>query len=506
MKSKMLYVRVVGILLTASLLCSACSTQKAGKQSLSVTGTAVLTPPGVETETPAGIEEEDIEDQKAEKTTQKDKNGTVWDMSKEVTVKQDGFTYHAYLSKDGKESWIYQADPGSDRKTTLAFPEEVQGAVLTKLGAVPEEDEDAADCVYDIFGNSEEPWHLNDDNWDYIFNRNTNGIRKIICPSTVKSMEAATFCCFSGLEEVILPEQLKEIPSYLLFLCVNLKKIVLPQNPDLTMAYGCWLVRCNRLKEVELPKGSDYCVKDGMLLSKDKKTLYQVFVTGKTVNVPEGITRMATGAVNAIDITKINSVRLPSTLKKMDLDAIQDERTEGELGGRIKSVTVASNNPVFAQAENCIYERATGTLAVFVGTKKSMTLPEEIRYISDVHSQVGKEIERLVIPAGFKAFKTNQCLVKGIEVEKFVEFLSVNPPKAEVKGKKIEGIGASCYLIDPKEGVKAYKKWYEKVEGKGNKLTTVTKGNRSCILEKSEIDTPEMITSEYVQILKKYGF
>lgn len=144
----------------------------------------------------------------------------------------------------------------------------------------PKEDEDAADCVYDIFGNSEEPWHLNDDNWDYIFNRNTNGIRKIICPSTVKSMEAATFCCFSGLEEVILPEQLKEIPSYLLFLCVNLKKIVLPQNPDLTMAYGCWLVRCNRLKEVELPKGSDYCVKDGMLCQKIKNAV-SGFCNGK---------------------------------------------------------------------------------------------------------------------------------------------------------------------------------------------------------------------------------
>ncbi len=436
---------------------------------------AVLTPPGVETETPAGIEEEDIEDQKPEKTTQKDNNGTVWDMSKEVTVKQDGYTFHAYLSKDGKERWIYQADSGSDSKTTLSFPEEVQGAVLTKLGAVPEEDEDAADCVCDIFGNSEEPWHLNDDNWDYIFNRNTNGIRKIICPSTVKSMEAGTFCCFTGLEEVILPEQLKEIPSYLLFLCVNLKKIVLPQNPDLTMAYGCWLIRCNHIKEVELPKGSEYCMKDGMLLSKDKKMLYQVFVTGKTVNVPEGITRIATGAVNAIDITKIKSVRLPSTLKKMDLDAIQDERTEGELGGRIKSVTVASNNPVLAQAGNCIYERATGTLAVFVGTKKSMILPEEIRYISDVHSQLGREIERLIVPAGFKAFKTNKCFGTGITVREVIEFCSVTPPEVQEKGKKGEGLASVLYIV-PKEGEKAYKKWLERLEGEEGKFVIKKKG------------------------------
>ena len=74
MKSKTLYVEAVSILLTASLLCSACSTQEAGKQSLSATGTAVLTPSGVETETPAGIEE-DIEEQKPKKQRKKTRTG-----------------------------------------------------------------------------------------------------------------------------------------------------------------------------------------------------------------------------------------------------------------------------------------------------------------------------------------------------------------------------------------------------------------------------------------------
>ena len=368
---------------------------------------------------------------------------------------------------------------------------------MTKLGRTPVEDD-----YYDIFGNSVEPYH-DVDAWE----GGKENVEKVICPPSVKKVMAAAFCGFRNLEEVVLQEQMQKFAEYILFSCLNMKRIVLPLSPDFTESYVA-MARCNSIEKVELPEGSrDYFVKDGMLLSKDKKTLYQVFVTGETVVVPEGITSIATGAVNATHITKIRFVRLPSTLKKLDDDAILDEG-DYHLSetSRIKSVTVARNNPFLAQENNCIYYRVTGILAVIVGTKKSMTLPEEIRYISDVHSQVGKEIERLVIPAGFKAFKTDQGLVKGIEVEKFVEFLSVNPPKAEVKGKKIEGIGASCYLIVPKEGVKAYKKWYEKVEGKGNKLTTVTKGNRSCILEKSEINTPEMITSEYVQILKKYGF
>ena len=97
MKSKTLYVRAVGILLTASLLCSACSTQKAGKRSLSATGTAVLTPPGVESESPAGIAEEDLKEKELEETTEKDEKETDWDISREVTVKKDGYIYHGHL-------------------------------------------------------------------------------------------------------------------------------------------------------------------------------------------------------------------------------------------------------------------------------------------------------------------------------------------------------------------------------------------------------------------------
>ena len=72
MKLNTLYVEAIGILLTASLLCSACSTQETGKQSISATGAAVLTPSGVESELPDDIEDEEI---KQKKTTKKDKDG-----------------------------------------------------------------------------------------------------------------------------------------------------------------------------------------------------------------------------------------------------------------------------------------------------------------------------------------------------------------------------------------------------------------------------------------------
>ncbi len=491
MKSKTLYVRAVGILLAVSLLCSACSTQETGKQSISATGAAVLTPSGVESESPAGIAEEDLKEKELEETTEKDEKETDWDISREVTVKKDGYIYHAHLSKDGKESWIYTADAGKNKASTMAFPSKVEGAVLTKIGKDPVEDN-----FYDIFGQSLEPYH-NIEGWAPA----KQNIRKILCPPTVKTITTTTFSGFGDLEEIVLPEQLREIEGYLLFACVNLRKIVLPLLPDFTDVYT-GMTECNRIKEVRLPEGSDYCIEDGMLLSKDKKTLYQVFVTGKTVVVPEGITKIATGAINASLITKIHSVRLPSTLVQLDREAIRERSEVLELDSRIKRVTVDRNNPVLAQSGGFIYGRESGTLAVVVGTKKSMTLPDGVRYIGDDLSQVGEEIERLVIPAGFKRFTTNKCFLKGIEVETggAVEFLSAVPPEVETKGEKMEWCSSICFLIVPKEGAEAYKKWFPRAEDalKEEDLEIITKGDKACIAEKDAISCDDLMI--------KYGF
>ena len=90
--TKTLFVKMLSIILITALLCSACGAQDTGKQPLTATGTAVLTPSGVESELPDDIEDEEDEEIKPKKTTKKDKDGTVWDISKEVKVKQDGYT------------------------------------------------------------------------------------------------------------------------------------------------------------------------------------------------------------------------------------------------------------------------------------------------------------------------------------------------------------------------------------------------------------------------------
>ena len=75
------------------------------------------------------------------------KAATKWNTSKSVTKEENGIKYSAYLTEDGKESWIYQIKL-SKKITKLTLPKEINQAKLTRVGFGKElynkgEDEDA---------------------------------------------------------------------------------------------------------------------------------------------------------------------------------------------------------------------------------------------------------------------------------------------------------------------------------------------------------------------------
>mgnify|MGYP000907892350 CR=1 FL=1 len=58
-----------------------------------------------------------------------------WDVSKEYTITNQDATYHAYLSKDKKESWIFKADVAKDKKNIrVVIPDKVENAPVVIVG------------------------------------------------------------------------------------------------------------------------------------------------------------------------------------------------------------------------------------------------------------------------------------------------------------------------------------------------------------------------------------
>lgn len=61
------------------------------------------------------------------------KAATKWNTNKSVTKEENGIKYSAYLTEDGKESWIYQIKL-SKKITKLTLPKEINQAKLTRVG------------------------------------------------------------------------------------------------------------------------------------------------------------------------------------------------------------------------------------------------------------------------------------------------------------------------------------------------------------------------------------
>lgn len=58
-----------------------------------------------------------------------------WDITKEYTVAKQDVTYHAYLSKDKKESWIFKADLlNKEKMLDIIIPQKIENAPVVRLG------------------------------------------------------------------------------------------------------------------------------------------------------------------------------------------------------------------------------------------------------------------------------------------------------------------------------------------------------------------------------------
>ena len=86
------------------------------------------------------------------------KAATKWNTSKSVTKEENGIKYSAYLTEDGKESWIYQIKL-SKKITKLTLPKEINQAKLTRVGFGEELYGEGHDSYINIFGDTIEPWH-----------------------------------------------------------------------------------------------------------------------------------------------------------------------------------------------------------------------------------------------------------------------------------------------------------------------------------------------------------
>lgn len=296
-----------------------------------------------------------------------------WDITKEYTLDQGGVRYHTYLSKDKKESWIYQIELLDVYKVLdIVIPEKIQGATVTCLGVTSElysvwDEIEFSDCYFTLFSETIEPWHDYDGPNEKIFN-----VRSVVMPDTVDEMGPAAFAVMVNLRYVHLSNKITTLGNFTFYGCRDLQKIDFA--PEVEIPNSLVFQYCEGVKglmeESEFRReGMTISCKGDMIFNKEEKILIQVMPSAKKITIPAD--------VKAIE---------PSAFT----------------GSSLETVKVAKKNKYFAVQGRCLYEKKSGKLILAFGKGSKLTLPKKIKKI-DKNARVTRyTIKKLVMPKKLK--------------------------------------------------------------------------------------------------------
>lgn len=300
-----------------------------------------------------------------------------WNETKSITMTEGAFTYDAYLSQDGKESWIYKVTvkPENGDEKVLDFPKKVQGAAVTKLGYKSKE---TAKDEININGGYVETYHGVDG-----YKAELKGIKEINIPNTVNELTYYTFSGFRNVKKINLPEGIIELPSATFYGCSRLEELNIPVNLKKigyevfgkckklkAVAFGSKLKKLSQrqldntsIKKITISKKNPYLMaKKGAIYNKKGTYLYAVLPSVKQLHIGKKVKSIA------IDKDKKAGKYL----------------SDGFLDITNKKITISSKNKVFAKKGKCIYNKKNGTLLYYLSSKKNIQIAKGVTQIMDV--------------------------------------------------------------------------------------------------------------------------
>lgn len=411
---------------------------------------------------------------------------TVWNYEKQITETAGAFTYHAYLSEDETEVWIYKIDIDKSKKHSLvSIPETMNDKSVTRLGYTKEtfnpydymDDIDTyvseldyyddlsiveswADLNKNLFDGFVVVWDKADGSYD----GRLDGIKEIVIPSSVEVIQPGTFAGLDKVTAITIPKKVTEIKEETFFGCDSLETIKLPANLEVIDISA--LDQCKKLSNIKLSsKNKVYSVKNKCVITKKDKALFYVLSCDGTLKIPEGVKRIKEYALGNTSASKVN---IPASVTKIEKGAFHCF-AQYQANKKIKNVTVSKKNKVYAKDGQCIYNKKDKSLSIAIADEnKVLVVSDKVEKLTQDYSLVNSTewgLRKVVFP---KTLKYAEAGAFGdIPTTKKVYFTGKKPPKMiipEDYDKKYAIIGIFDHVYVPKESEKAYKKWFKKYD------------------------------------------
>ena len=220
-----------------------------------------------------------------------------------------------------------------------------------------------------------------------------NKLQKIKLSKKIQTINPYLLYGCSSLTEIKIPEGVKSIGYAAFSYCNKLTTITLPAS--LTSLSGAALNGLSRLTEVKVADGNNsFKFENGILLSKDGKTMYMALLTLTEINVPNGVVSIIGDGLSGSSATKII---LPDTVSSNFGGAVfngMNKLTTIELSGTSKNLKLVDGN---------LYSYDGKRFIKYMGSSKNFTVPEGVETL--LNGCITKSMTTLNLPSTLKVIE-----------------------------------------------------------------------------------------------------
>ena len=205
--------------------------------------------------------------------------------------------------------------------------------------------------------------------------KNCKNLKQISLSKKIKKLEDNIFWGCNNLENLSLPNNLENIGIGAFYYCNKLNNLFIPES--LKEIEWAAFAYCNNLTNVTIDKNNNYYkVEDGIIYSKDGKTLVNVNangVIGTTLEIKEGVEKVLDRAFTMC--TKVKVINIPSTLtQEIDGDFFNGM-------SNLEQINVSKENPKYLSEDNFLYSNNYEDLIYSVSKEETVNINEKVKKI-----------------------------------------------------------------------------------------------------------------------------
>ena len=227
---------------------------------------------------------------------------------------------------------------------------------------------------------------------DYCFS-GCNRLQKIKLSKKIQTINQRLLQGCSSLTEIEIPEGVKSIGYAAFISCNKLTTITLPAS--LTSFNGTAIAGLSRLTEVKVADGNNsFKFENGMLLSKDGKTMYMALLTLTEINVPNGVVSIVGDTLSGSSATKII---LPDTVSSNLSGTVFNGMN------KLSTIELSSTSKNLKLVDGNLYSYDGKRFIKYMGSSKNFTVPEGVETL--VSRCITKSMTTLNLPSTLKVIE-----------------------------------------------------------------------------------------------------